>query len=426
MEIAATMPVERGADGWIVPSQSGPGTYLVVPHPTTTRQVALGLVPPPTTNQPWSCTCPDFELRGQPCKHVIAVEYVIRRETHHSDGSVVTEEVKVTYSQPWAAYNAAQMGEKRTFLPMLKDLCGTLSRPQKRRGRPAMPLSDMAFLCVSKVYSGFSGRRYSTDVEEAAEDGFTDVDPHFNTVLRYLRDPAMTPILAGLVRLSALPLAGVEQDFAADSTGFSTCNYARWYDHKWGKEQVKREWVKLHAMTGVLTNVVTSVEVTGRGTHDSPLFRPLLAETAENFTIREVSADKAYSSKANLQAVDDLGATPFIPFKASPVGPVPAIHSTELFPGITTTAPDSAWARMRHYFMYQRDTFLSHYHKRSNAETTFWMIKSKFGESLRSKSEIGQFNEVLCKVIAHNLVCVIHAMHELGLATPTFGPAVAR
>ena len=332
----------------------------------------------------------------------------------------MTEEVKVTYSQPWAAYNAAQTTEKRAFLPMLKDLCGTLSRPQKGRGRPAMPVSDMAFLCVSKVYSGFSGRRFNSEVQDAVEDGLTDVDPHFNTVLRYLRDPAMTPVLAGLVRLSALPLSGVEQDFAADSTGFSTCNYARWYDHKWGKEQVKREWVKLHAMTGVLTNVVTAVEVTGKGPHDTLFFRPMLAETAENFTIREVSVDKAYSSEANLQAADALGATPFIPFKASPVGPVPAIHSTELFPGITTTAPDSAWTRMRHYFMYQRDTFLSHYHKRSNVETTFWMIKSKFGESLRSKSEVGQFNEVLCKVIAHNLVCVIHAMHELGVAAPQF------
>jgi hypothetical protein len=40
-----------------------------------------------------------------------------------------------------------------------------------------------------------------------------------------------------------------------------------------------------------------------------------------------------------------------------------------------------------------------------NVETTFSMIKAKFRDSIRSKSEVGQFNEVLCKVIAHNL-CV--------------------
>jgi transposase len=63
---------------------------------------------------------------------------------------------------------------------------------------------------------------------------------------------------------------------------------------------------------------------------------------------------------------------------------------------------------MHHLFSYQRDTFLARYHQRSNVETTFSMITAKFGDSLRSKSEVGQFNEVFCKVIAHNL-CVLIA-----------------
>ena len=40
--------------------------------------------------------------------------------------------------------------------------------------------------------------------------------------------------------------------------------------------------------------------------------------------------------------------------------------------------------------------------------------------SLRSRSTTGQVNEVLCKVIAHNLCCLIAAVHELGLELPTF------
>ncbi len=43
------------------------------------------------------------------------------------------------------------------------------------------------------------------------------------------------------------------------------------------------------------------------------------------------------------------------------------------------------------------------------------MIKRKFGDSLRPKSDTGQVNEVLCKVIAHNLCCLIAAIHEIGL-----------
>ena len=63
----------------------------------------------------------------------------------------------------------------------------------------------------------------------------------------------------------------------------------------------------------------------------------------------------------------------------------------------------------------RNDEFLTHYGKRSNAESTVHMIKSKFGEIVRSKSWTAQVNEVLCKVICHNICCVIQEMHELGI-----------
>jgi hypothetical protein len=47
------------------------------------------------------------------------------------------------------------------------------------------------------------------------------------------------------------------------------------------------------------------------------------------------------------------------------------------------------------------------------------MIKAKFGERVRSKSATGQINEVLCKVLSHNLCCVIQSVYELGIE-PTF------
>ncbi len=78
---------------------------------------------------------------------------------------------------------------------------------------------------------------------------------------------------------------------------------------------------------------------------------------------------------------------------------------------------------MYHLFAYERDTFRANYHKRSNVETTFSMIKAKFGDALLSKSDTGQMNEALCKVLAHNICCVIGAIHELGIE-PTFGRAL--
>ena len=76
---------------------------------------------------------------------------------------------------------------------------------------------------------------------------------------------------------------------------------------------------------------------------------------------------------------------------------------------------------MKHYdddkelFRLTFEDFLEHYHKRSNAESSVFMIKSKFGDSVRSKTWTAQVNEVLCKVICHNLYCVIMEMHELGI-----------
>ena len=65
--------------------------------------------------------------------------------------------------------------------------------------------------------------------------------------------------------------------------------------------------------------------------------------------------------------------------------------------------------------MYNREEFLQHYHKRSNVETTFHMIKSKFGDSIRSKTETAQVNEVLLKILCHNICVVIQEMNELGI-----------
>ena len=58
---------------------------------------------------------------------------------------------------------------------------------------------------------------------------------------------------------------------------------------------------------------------------------------------------------------------------------------------------------------------MRHYHKRGNVESTFAMIKAKFGEQVRSKTRSAQMNEVLCKTLCHNISCVIQSMFELDI-----------
>ena len=65
--------------------------------------------------------------------------------------------------------------------------------------------------------------------------------------------------------------------------------------------------------------------------------------------------------------------------------------------------------------MLHEEEWSSHYHNRSNVETTFSMVKGKFGNSVRSNSETGQMNEILLKFLCHNICVLIQEMHELGI-----------
>jgi len=58
---------------------------------------------------------------------------------------------------------------------------------------------------------------------------------------------------------------------------------------------------------------------------------------------------------------------------------------------------------------------MNHYHKRSNAESTFSMLKRKFQNKLMLKNDVGQTNEALAKVLCHNICVLIQEMHETGL-----------
>lgn len=68
------------------------------------------------------------------------------------------------------------------------------------------------------------------------------------------------------------------------------------------------------------------------------------------------------------------------------------------------------------HFQLQREDFLARYHKRSNVESTFSMIKAKFRDHLRSKTPTAMVNEILCKINCHNICVIIQESQELGLS----------
>ena len=78
---------------------------------------------------------------------------------------------------------------------------------------------------------------------------------------------------------------------------------------------------------------------------------------------------------------------------------------------------ERAWYRMMRWYIINEPLFRKHYHKRSNVETTFSMIKRKFTSYTLSKEHKGQINEILLKVVCQNISVLIHAIFELGIET---------
>lgn len=394
LEIASQSQITHSEDLWIVPSQTTSKSYTV------------------TINPP-ACNCPDFKKTAIKCKHIFAVQYYVERERGYAIPAV-PEKQRKTYRQEWREYNLAQTNEKAKLLELLFELTRDVEDlPRKGvAGRNRLPLRDMIFCVAFKTYSLFSGRRFISDLREAQQRGLISHTPHFNSIFNYLELQEMTAWLKQLIVTSSLPLKTIEWNFAVDSSGFSTGVYQKWGDAKWGNvrtmfgekvpnEVNRKDWIKVHIMCGVKTNIITAVEVTDAHAGDSPQFRPLVNATAENFPIQSVAADKAYSAEKNLKLVLANGGQPYIDFRC---------NATD-----KNRRSGDVWKKMFLFYQYNQDLFMEHYHKRSNVESTFHMVKAKFGDQVRSKTDTSRVNEVLCKILCHNLCCVIQSMYELGI-----------
>lgn len=301
----------------------------------------------------------------------------------------------------WSAYNLSQIYEKELVLKLLYELCQGVESPEQEKGHSRIPLCDMLFSTVMKSFCRLSTRRFMSDVREYQNKGLLSDKFHFNSLSNYLRLEMLTPYLQQLIEQSSLPLKAVESFFAVDSTGLSLRRKRKWYNRHQKKLQERREWVKLHASVGTQTNIIICAEISHGHAHDSPFFKDLIANTSRHFKLSEVSADAAYLGAHNQRQVLLLGGLPYIAFRSN-------------------STPDGEpksnfWKRMLALYKSRSPEFMSHYYKRNNVESTFFMLKERFGESLFSKSHTAQVNEALCMVLCHNLCVLVQSIYELGI-----------
>ena len=384
-EIANKKHIEEQNGVWIVPSQTNQNKKY---------QVTLRL-------DRSTCTCEDFVGRGLRCKHIFAVEITVSKKYHKNGTVTETVTKRVTYSQDWHNYTLAQNQEGKLFRELLKDLTENVEELIRiGAGRPRVPLKEALFCAIEKVYSMQSSRRaYSLYLEDAKKQQISKA-PNYNVINILLNDMEVRPILYRLLQITAMPLKSVETQFTIDSTGFRTTQFSQYCKEKHNTKRV-HNWIKAHLCVGIKTNIVTDVEITNENGADSPQFIHLTEGTRSlGFNMQEVSADKAYSARANLDAVAENGGITYIPFK---------INASQHSHG------GKVWNKMFYYYQMCRDEFMEHYHKRSNVETTNMAIKMKFGDCLKNKNFVSQSNELLCKLIAYNITVLINSMYELGI-----------
>lgn len=302
----------------------------------------------------------------------------------------------------WSLYNQAKTQEMYYFTKILTALASCVDYGDFWHGEGRPPIEPRVMVVCSgiKVYQRMSNRRTISHLWLLRDTCKIKAIPHFNTVGNFLKNPRLYYVLQDLIALSATPVKNIEYDFSIDSTGFGTPNTEKWIDIRTRKESDRKKYRKLHAVTGNLTNMITSACVTPGEAGDSPELKALAQKTAKTFHIMAFEGDSAYLSRDNCNTVAELGGFPFF---------LPRSNTTSKAGGSWT------WRRMIRLFQEDEELFRKYYHKRSNSESSFSGMKGTFGGYVVSKSEIAQDNEILLKVLNYNILQLIRAMFELNV-----------
>lgn len=298
-------------------------------------------------------------------------------------------------SQDWAKYNLAKTNEKRLFYELLRQLVKIIEEPKSKIGRPPIKLRDLIFCIGLKLYSNYSGRKAVSDYRVAQNAGFIERAPSFNSVKDFLNYPETYDLLKKLLTISAMPLRNLEDKYSLDSSGFGSYQFERWSKIKENPKKHKN-YLKGHILIGTRTNIICNAEVTPGNFADIKQAPKLILECNENFNMKEISADKGYSSKLLYRIINSINSIPYIPFKK----------------GTAEPEKKDIWGTMFYIFKKNQNLWYKHYHFRSNVETTFAMVKRRFGEILLSKNYVAQRNELMMKFICHNIACLIQEVFE--------------
>jgi hypothetical protein len=173
-----------------------------------------------------------------------------------------------------------------------------------------------------------------------------------------------------------------------DSTGLSTTKKGSYIEEMWTRE--KRKFVKLHIVADKKTGKIVGFRVTSEKTGDTKKFVPMVKEVARKKKIAKAYADAAYDSRSNFNLLKEIGAEPAIKLR----------KNASLRSGGSPLRRQEAL--LFDALGYEGWKSVKEYGKRWMAEVVFAAFKRVLGDTLTSRSFLGQKAETTLKVILYN------------------------
>jgi len=304
-----------------------------------------------------------------------------------------------------AARNRAHVKEKWQFLELLDQLCRSLKQPLPTDKKDRLPLLEMLFCLVFKGYSQISDRNLSSFLVEMRTLNYITIDPHFNSFGNYMNLPAVTLLLDTMLEKIVLASAEEGVHAAIDSSRLLTPGYHKEKVKK-GRYKRERNNVRLHTIINIKTHLIVAAVVSKHYQDEKQFFEPLLRRALQRGNIISIAGDKNYLSKANVKIASELGCTPYLTPKKN-----------------NRSEPEqkgSLWNENIDRYREGSEEDAERFGQRKQIETTFSMIKLRFGKELGSKTFQAQINEALCLAICHNLRVLIfnRELHGTDLTFP--------
>jgi hypothetical protein len=308
-----------------------------------------------------------------------------------------------------AASNNAQTTEKIQFLELLYQLCMSVKGPQPELKRDRLPVPEMLYSLVYKVYLQVSYRTHISFLDEIQKLNYLTRKPASSSINNYMRSAEITALLERLLEKTILVMKLENVHAAIDSTRLLIIGNYTTVDRT-GRVVWHRKYIRLHVIVDIKTHLVLAAKIGKHYEDEKRFFEPLLRLAQRRCHIITIAGDKNYSSEACMKIAEALGCKPFLTPKKNNKS--------------NAKKRSSSWNDNLERYRQGTEEDRRRFSQRKQIETVFSMIKLRFTRELASEYYQAQLNEALCLAICHNLRILIfnREMHESTVDFPSDEP----